>query len=230
MTVVCIHQPDFAPWLGFFHRLCHCDVFIVLDDVQFLRRGWHHRDQIKTASGTRWLTVPVKKKGRYGQEIRDVEIDDSIDWRRRHYGLLKTNYARAPHFELEFEALRDVYGRRHRRLIDFNLDLIRHFCARLDLPARFSTASEIGRDGSSTARLVSLTRAVGGSVYLTGTGARAYLEESLFEASGIGVRWQDFAHPIYPQSHGSFVPRLSVIDCLFNCGAAETARLLRDAG
>ena len=32
---VCIHQPDFAPWGGFFQRLLDCDLFLLLDDAQF---------------------------------------------------------------------------------------------------------------------------------------------------------------------------------------------------
>ena len=76
-NIIVIHQPDLIPWIGFFDRLIKSDIFVVLDNVQYIRRGWHHRDKIKTASGSTWLTVPVKKKGRYEQLINEVEIDYS---------------------------------------------------------------------------------------------------------------------------------------------------------
>ena len=84
MKTVCIHQPDFLPWLGFFDRLTQSDVFVVLDNVQFLRRGWHHRDKIKASNGEMWLTVPVKKSGRYEQLINQTEIENSTHWQDQH--------------------------------------------------------------------------------------------------------------------------------------------------
>jgi len=61
---------------------------------------------------------------------------------------------------------------------------------------------------------VDLVQSVGGKEYLTGTGARDYLEEELFKKVGIGVHWQEFEHPVYKQLHGSFEKMLSVLDFL----------------
>jgi len=225
VTVVCIHQPDFAPWLGFFDRLRRCDIFIVLDNVQFLRRGWHHRDRIRTAEGERWLTVPVHKRGRQGQPINRVEIDELTDWRRQHLETLRHAYARAPCFEPHFSAVSEIYGRRHRRLIDFNRDLIDYLAPGFDAVADTRLASELSVAGRGSGMLVALVRAVGGSTYLTGQGAREYLDESRFAAAGIEVEWQRFAHPVYPQVHGDrFVHGLSGLDCLFNCGGTAGVR------
>ena len=222
MTVVCIHQPDFAPWLGFFDRLKRCDKFIVLDNVQFLRRGWNHRDRIRTADGERWLTVPVLKRGRREQPINRVEIDESTDWRRQHLEILRHAYGRAACFQPHFSAISEIYGRRHGRLIDLNRDLIDTLARRFDAVADTWLASELSVYGRGTGMLVELVRAVGGSTYLTGQGARAYLDESRFAAAGIEIEWQRFADPVYPQVHGDrFVRGLSGLDCLFNCGAAS---------
>ena len=218
MTTVCVHQPDFLPCLGFFHRLNNCDVFVVLDNVQFIRRGWQHRDRIKTARGPQWLTVPVKKKGRFDQLIREVEIDDSTDWRGNHLMTLESAYGRAPYFTDVFPAVRGIYGKRHGRLMDLNMDFIRFFCEAfgIDVDTRF--ASEMGAVGNKSELLTGLTAAAGGQVYLTGTGSRDYLDEGVFAAAGIQVRWQAFAPTAYPQMHGDFAPGLSAIDFLFNCG------------
>ena len=223
MTVVCIHQPDFAPWLGFFERLQRCQMFIVLDNVQFLRRGWHHRDRIRTADGERWLTVPVLKRGRREQPINQVEIDESTDWRRQHLEVMRHAYRRAACFQPHFSAISEIYGRRHARLIELNRDLIDYLARQLDAVADTCLASELSVDGGGTGMLVELVRAVGGSSYLTGQGARAYLDESRFAAAGIEVEWQRFADPVYAQLHGDrFVGGLSSLDYLFNCVEAGT--------
>ena len=97
--IVTIHQPDFLPWLGFFDRWEKSDLYIVLDDVQFIRRGWQHRDKIKTSQGIKWLTVPVIKKNKYFQKINEVKINNSIDWRKNHLNIIEESYRKADNLD-----------------------------------------------------------------------------------------------------------------------------------
>jgi len=210
--IVTIHQPDFLPWLGFFDRWRQSDLYVVLDDVQFLRRGWHHRDKIKSPGGPAWLTVPVLKKGQYEQQIRETEIDWESPWPRRHEGLLGNAYRAAPGYARTMEALLEIYGRRHATLMELNLDLLRWAGERLGITVPMVLASSYDVGGVKTERLVRLMQAVGGTTYLSGLGAKAYLEEDAFAGRGLSVRWQSFEHPVYPQLHGEFAPMLSVLD------------------
>lgn len=220
MTVICIHQPDFLPWLGYFERLIRSDIFVVLDDVQYLRRGWQNRDRIKTDTGTDWLTVPVRKKGRYHQLISDVEIDHSRDWRRKHLSKLRAAYRDTAYFESVFDRLSQIYSQKHELLIELNMDLIGFLTEMLGISVKTILSSELGVEGRSNAMLAEITKHVGGDTYLTGIGAREYLDEEVFAAQGISVQWQKFEHPVYEQPHGAFIPKLSGVDCLFNCGQA----------
>lgn len=218
MKTVCIHQPDFLPWLGFFDRLRKCDLYVVLDNVQFLRRGWHHRDKIKSASGEVWLTIPVKKSGRFEQLISETEIDNSTDWRSQHLGSLRACYGRAPFFSKIFPSLEAIYNKDHNLLADFNLELLRFLMEALDTKTEMVFASKLATEGRKNELLLSILQSVEGTHYLSGTGAKAYLEESAFKERGITVQWQEFSHPKYPQLFGDFLPGLSSIDFLFNTG------------
>ncbi|NQT90517.1 MAG: WbqC family protein [Candidatus Omnitrophica bacterium] len=211
---VTIHQPDFLPWLGFFDRWKNSDLYIILDDVQFLRRGWHHRDKIKTKDGARWLTVPVTKKGRYEQLIRDVEIDNSTDWRTKHIKTIEVNYKKAPNFNGCFGKIEAIYGKNHSLLIDLNMDLLRFIAEELKITTPVKFSSDCGIETASTQKLIDLVRAEGAAEYLTGIGSGDYLDESLFEKAGISVVWQEFSHPVYKQLHGEFLPMLSSLDYL----------------
>lgn len=219
-NIICIHQPDFLPYLGFFERLFHCDTFVVLDNVQFLRRGWHHRDQIKTVHGVQWLTVPVQKKGRYEQLINAAQIDQATNWKHKHLMMISTNYRKAWHFDRYFEALQHIYQQPLTSLMEFNLALLRWIIGILDCQVRIVFASSLPVTSTKTLRLVEIVEALHGTAYLSGVGARAYLNEHLFQERHIPLLWQNFQHPVYPQLHGDFVPNLSVVDCLLNCGAA----------
>ena len=97
--IVVIHQPDFLPYLGFYQKLIKSDEYIILDHVQFIKRGWHNRDLIKTSKGEQWLTVPVITKGKLKQSLKDTQIDNSQDWRRKHINAIQRNYAKAPLFK-----------------------------------------------------------------------------------------------------------------------------------
>lgn len=212
--IVTIHQPDFLPWRGFFDRWGKSDLYIVLDDVQFLRRGWHHRDKIKTKDGVKWLTIPIKKKGKYDQLILEVEIDYSTDWQAKHLKTIEVNYKKAPNFEYYFDKLKSIYVKKHDLLIDLNMDLLIFVAEELgiDTPAVFASSYNV--NSNSTERLIELVKAVGGNEYLTGTGSKGYLNEKLFQRKGIRVVWQNYEETFYKQLHEDFVPHLSGLDYL----------------
>jgi len=216
---VCIHQPDFLPYLGFFHRLLFTDIFIILDDVQFIRRGWHHRDKIKTRDGVKWLTVPICK-GDYYQKINQVLLDkNKHKWIRNHLNLLKANYRNAHDFDKYFLRIKELYLLNHTKLIDLNMSFLHFFLELFDINIKIMYSSQLNVEGNRNLKLISLLKAVGACHYLSGLGAKAYLKEDLFFKEGITVEWQNFDHPVYHQLHGEFMPNLSCIDILFNCGA-----------
>ena len=215
--IVAAHQPNFAPWLGFFDKARHSDVLVLLDTVQFIKRGYQNRARVKAPAGTQWLTVPVITKGRYDQATKDVEIDESIRWRAVHLRTLQSTLARAPHYDALMDAVRPIYDRTElHRLVDLNVALIRMVVQRLGIDSRLVLASELPLTGSSTSLMISLTRAVGGDVYLSGPTGRNYLEPELFDAAGLALRYHEFTPSPYPQRHGAFVPGLSCFDYLAN--------------
>lgn len=225
MAVVCIHQPDFVPYLGFFQRLLMSQDYILLDDVQFIRRGWQHRDRIKGRSGSTWLTLSLRKPD-YHQRISQVELSNDLKWIEANLNLLSECYGKASHFPEVFPKVEAIYRAGHRLMIDLNCALLDLAMEYFDIATPISRASEYSITATSSARLLALVQAKQGDTYLTGTGARDYLDEEIFRSAGVGVIWQDFKHPVYPQLHGNFEPMLSCLDVLFNCGR-DAAGVLR---
>ena len=222
MKRICIHQPAFVPYLGFFDRLLSCDLFIVLDDVQFIRRGWHHRDKIKTPRGPEWLSL-ILQKGDYHQKINEVLLrPGQQSWADRHLAVLTENYRRAVHFDMIFPAIEAVYGQPHEKLIDINMAFINFLFDSFNISIDRVMASDLAIDTTGNQRLIDLVHAAGGDIYLSGIGALDYLEPALFENAGIKLEIQDFHHPAYPQLHGDFAPYLSSLDVVLNCGPAAT--------
>jgi len=227
-TVV-IHQPDFLPYLGFFHRFLQADLYVALDHVQFVNgssRAWTHRDKIKTATGEKWLTVSVKKAVRE-TPINRIELSGDMNWRENNLRLLRENYRLAPFYGEMMPELEALYARPFHLLRDFNMASIELLMRLLDIHIPWVWSSSLKPIGAKNELLVDLLRKVSATHYISGTGARAYFEPSPFQEAGIDVIWQEFNHPVYQQQHGEFRPYLSTVDVLFNLGIAGTRELLR---
>jgi hypothetical protein len=216
---VVVLQPGYLPWLGFFDQVRRADVFIYYDDVQYDKHGWRNRNRVKTQDGAQWLTVPVRHSGGGGfPRIIDVEIDNRTPWARKHVATLRQAYARAPFLRQYLPELEDLLQRRWDRLVDLDLACAAMIAGWLGLRPRFERSSALHIGGERSARLVDICRRFGAATYVSGDAAEAYLDVDLFRRSGMAVEWQRYAHPTYPQLHGDFVPYLSAIDLLFNCG------------
>ena len=228
---VIIHQPDFAPYIGFFHRFLHADLYLVLDHVQFVNgtsRAWTHRDKIKTPKGAQWLTLSVKNSPR-DTPINRVELSKNVNWRVDHLRILEANYRNAPFYEEIIPHLRNLYNQSVSFLMEFNLLSIEMLMDLLDVRIPTMLSSEQSPQGAKNELLIDLLQKAGATHYLSGGGARDYLEEHRFNDVGIEVVWQNFTHPVYPQLFGEFVPNLSSLDLLFNCGISGARQVLRSA-
>lgn len=222
---VAIHQPNYLPWIGYFHKIHRSDAFVFLDDVEYTSGSWMNRNKIKTPDGWTWITVPVtESSGR----IHDVTIATHEDWRSEHWKTFQHNYGGAEHFEEWEDFLRSVYDREWTNLYELNRHLLEGICERVGIDYQFVEASTLDVEATETERLVEICEATDADRYLSGQGAKGYTDESLFDDAGIDLNYQSFDHPTYRQRFGEFVPNLSFVDLLLNEGADRAARILAD--
>jgi WbqC-like protein family len=227
MTALVVLQPGYLPWLGYFDLLKKADVFVYYDDVQFDKHGWRNRNRVKGPKGPVWLTVPVLHGGRSGQSILDVEIDNRRSWRRKHLSTVGQLYAHAPFSGTYVPRLGEILNRPWSRLVDLDFALTEWLADTLDIATPRYRSSELGIGGKRNERLINLCCHFGATRYISGDAAHDYLDEPAFAAVGIEVVWHNYAHPVYGQQHGKFVPYLSVIDLLLNEGGNSLALLSR---
>ncbi|MCG8418511.1 MAG: WbqC family protein [Proteobacteria bacterium] len=217
------HQPNYLPYPGFFAKIARADLFIVVDNTQFVKRGrfgWIHRNRIKNGKSWGWLTVPVLTRGKFTQSIRETAIENSTPWTRKHWRTIELAYRKTPYFDVYAEELHAVYQRRWDWLWQLNLELTRLILKWLDISTPVKVASEIGIEGRATDLVLDICRKTGANRYLSGVHGRDYLDCERFDKEGIGLEFQDYQCPEYPQTPAEpFIANLSTIDLLFNCGA-----------
>ena len=223
------HQPNYLPYPGFFDKIAQADAFLIVDTVQFVKRGpfgWIHRNRIRTAQGWQWLSLPVKTHGKFHQRICDAELDNRLPWRRKHLRSLSLSYAKAPHFGEHREFFQDLYGREWQRLAPICEEIIRYLIGAFGLEAEVFRLSDRDVGGKGTDLIVNFCREYGADTYISGMHGRDYLDLPAFEKAGIQVVFQDYQSPVYPQCHsGEFIPGLSAIDLLFNVGPKSLSTL-----
>ena len=225
-----ILQPGYLPWLGFFEQMYHTDIFVIYDDVAFDKGGWRNRNRIKTPGGWSWLTVPVIRENLLSTSIRDVRINNSTDWRKKHFSTLCQNYAKAPCFSQVFPVLEEAYATPWEKLIDIDMYFIRAIMKILGLKREIFLSSGLGIEGDRNERLVEICRHFGADCFYEGKAGECYIDHRLFAENHIQVIFQDYRHPVYPQLHGEFIPYMSVIDLLFNCGEKSLSIITSSAG
>lgn len=220
MTRVVVSQTMFFPWVGLFEQVRLADVFVHYDDVQFAR-GFMNRVQVKVADGWRWLTAPTTGQHR-DQHLKNIALAPGSDWKQSHRTVLEQAYKGAPFRDEMLELLDSVYALDIKTLGDLGIASIEQCCAYFAIgpSVRFARSSELGISGASWQRLLDITRHLGGEVYLTGHGARHYLDHEAFEAAEILVEYMDYEKIPYPQLHGDFNPFVSILDLVANVGRA----------
>jgi hypothetical protein len=223
---IAIVQSCYVPWRGYFDLARRVDEFVLYDDARYTRSDWRNRNRIKTAAGTKWLSIPVRVPAG-GACVRDVETDGD-QWRRRHWRTLEHAYGRAPWFEHYRPRLEPLYlGERERRLSVVNRRFLETLAELLGIATPWRWSWELELLAGRNERLIGICRQLGADEYLSGPAARDYLDEAAFARAGIRVVWMSYdGYRDYPQLHGDFEPAVSALDLLFQLGPRAPELLL----
>jgi hypothetical protein len=216
---VAIVQSNYVPWRGYFDLIASVDEFILLDDAQYTRRDWRNRNRIKTAQGTRWLTIAVQVSGRYTQSIYDTRVAES-DWADKHWRQLRQEYAQAPGMDDVSEFVGGLYSTvSGTRLTEVNRHFLQGVATFLEIDTPITLSLDYQPHGTKTGRLLDLCLKAGATEYVSGPAARPYLEEDRFHEAGVDVSWFEYGpYGSYPQVHTPFEMHVSIVDLVMCAG------------
>ena len=222
-----IIQSSYIPWRGYFDFIDSVDLFVIYDDIQYSTGSWRNRNQVKTKSGLKWITVPVKAK--LGLSIDQVLIGRSNkSWQDTHRLLLKESFSRAPFFSDAMAIWEEGISHGDLAISQLNIRMIKLLCTYLQIATPLVLSRDYALIGAKTERLINLLKQVGASVYLSGPSAKGYLDENLFRENGIRLEYKTYDYKPYPQLWGDFVGTVSVLDLIANTGP-EARHYLRSA-
>ena len=229
-----ICQPHYLRWIVYFEMIDRVDVFVFLDDVQFIKREWKNRNRIRKSARSQeplWLTVPISRDTRRCPLDRTFPANHG-HWHVSHVRSIKHTYSHAPEFDTVsdevFEAMRPGRGE---SLADVNIRSTIGICKLMGIKTQLVRSSQMNTPGAKGDKLLNICDMLGAEHYLANDRSEAYLDLDCFVDGGIAVEFQRYLHPVYGQWHRSvplpFLSHLSIVDLLFNHGAAAGMSIVR---
>ena len=217
--IVSIHQPDYIPYPGLFYKMSQSEIFVFLDDAQFSSDNVHHWNKIKTPQGEFKLKIPVDYK--FGQKINKVRTKDELGWKEKHLKTIEMNYKKAPYFEDFFPKFKEVLMKEYSSLAEQNIAITTMIAGLLKINVKFIKSSDMGIYTAREERVIDICKALDGTEYISGHGAKAYQVEENFTNRDLKLTYTDYKPVEYPQQWEKQSNRLinmSIIDYIFNCG------------
>jgi len=225
-----IHQPCYFPWLGLLHKIASSDVLIVLDDVQLSDSAFQHRNQFLTNDGkVKYLTIPFVKQNYLETPFKDLQIADAT-WGAKHNNFLLNNYKKHPFFDQIYPVIQPLFLKQATFLLDVVMESMGMSMALFVIGTQVIMQSQANydREAKKGDLVLQLLKAANVKHYLSGRGAQAYQDDSVFESEGIVLEYVNFSHPVYPQKNSQeFVSGLSCLDLLFNVGTKHAIQVLQ---
>jgi hypothetical protein len=209
-------QSSYLPWRGYFDLIDDVDLFVFYDDVQYVHRTWRNRNVIKTFEGPLILSVPVIH--RVNTLIQDARIDHSSRWAEKHIRSISHAYVKAPYFRSYGDELFGIITARMETISQLNIAVCRWAMRRLGIETEIRMSTDFNVSGDKFSRPLEILKRIGASGYLSGPTAREYTDIEDYRNAGVRLEFKSYNYPEYPQLFGPFVPNLSIIDLLFNCG------------
>lgn len=228
MTVLSINQPAYLPWLGYFSRIMKSDIHVVLDHVQFEKNSFTNRNKILSKQEPLWLTIPVLTKGLTDELwINKLNIDQRIPWRNKHWKTIEQAYSKKKFWKDIRDHLFNFYSGGGD---NFNMALkesTQTFLDYLEIDTPIVYSSEMNLIGKKNDLVLEICHKFMAKTYISGALGRDYLDQRSFEENNIRLVFDDYLHPEYDQGRIGFVPFMSILDLIVNCGK-DSIRILKD--
>lgn len=221
--ILASHQPDFAPYPGFFYKMFKSDIFVLSDDVGYSNSEMHKYNFIQGANGKQRIGLPVEAHSE-GLPIRKVRISSDSRLIEKAAKSFEQSYKHHPYYEkygrMIVNTILSAISPYGNSLSDLNKSLIYFIANGFGFKASILSASRLPCDGRKDERIIGFCKALKCDTYISGYGAAAYHDPELYGRNGIVLTYSGYRPIVYPQygNKGEFIENLSMLDYVMNCG------------
>jgi hypothetical protein len=212
---IAIMQPYIFPYIGYFQLMNAVDTFVVLDDVNYINRGWINRNKILLNDKEHLFTLPVKSASQ-NKLINEVEIAADAQWVNKFLKTLRAAYQKAPFGATVFPLIEEILQAPYSKiseLLNFSFQKINGY---LNIGTSIIATSSVFDVGNETGqnRILKICKSANASHYVNPIGGQAIYSKDLFASNGIHLNFIKPRPLEYKQFNGQFIPWLSIIDVM----------------
>lgn len=208
-------QPYFLPYIGYFQLINSVETFVVLDDVNFIKKGWINRNQFLVANKSFLFSIPLVKASQ-NRKINHTLIDSSKNWESQLLKILKENYKKAPYFQDGIALLKKVLAEKYVTISEFNFKSLKAICNYLQIETRFIDSSMKFNNShlKGQDRIIDICTKSKCSDYINPIGGISLYDSEIFKSNNISLYFLNSAPISYPQFSADFIPNLSILDVI----------------
>lgn len=221
-----VMQPYLFPYVGYFQLIDSVDLFLIYDDVAYIKRGFVNRNDILAPNGVTRFTISVPGASQ-NKLFTELEFSKDVD---KALKTIEHSYIKAPYFKNIFPIVQDVLEFEERSIADICKKCFVDIFSYLGIEKQFKKTSELDYDRSLSARdrLIDLCHQFGADSYVNASGGRKLYDKNDFSKKGVNLEFLDSLQVEYSQGANGFIPNLSIIDILMNCSVEEVKYLLKN--
>lgn len=212
---IAIMQPYLFPYIGYFQLIAAADKFIVLDDVNYIKKGWINRNRILIGGKDKLFTVPLKEASQ-NKKIRDIELVEDDKWKDKFLMTLKLNYNKAPYYSEAISRIEKIIQCKEVNLSSYIYNSILGLCSYLDIKTELVPSSSVYSNGDLKAqeKILDICFKEKATDYINPIGGMELYDKNSFIQSSINLNFIKSSEIVYRQFNNPFVPWLSIIDLM----------------
>lgn len=226
---IAIHQPNFFPWYGYFEKISKSQIFIFLDDAEVHKKNldYLNRTFLLINGKIKYFSVPIKKNFKK-KKILEIEIDKKKNWKNDFLNLLNENYKKTKYFDETINVIEKILKYETDKISEFNINSIKKLSYILGIKSKNKISSSYSLKSTSTERLIDLVKLNNCHHYISGEGAKSYLNTTKFLKENIEITFHKTNIKSYKQNSNSFHSGLSIIDLLMNEGLIKSKKIINE--
>lgn len=215
---VVLMQPYFFPYIGYYSLIDKADIFIVCDEVQYIRQGWMNRNRILNCNTEfHYICMPVIKAPQK-TAIKDIRIDQQLQWKTKLRQDLTRyrNYGR--YYKNAMEVIEACLAYETDSLTAFHVNSMKQVMAYVGIEGRIEVLSEMNLKLPEIKAAdewgLYVTKALGGKTYCNPPGGMNFYSSQKYTQNGVEILFVINKLAPYNQGRDYFVPGMSMIDAM----------------
>lgn len=224
---VSIMQPYFFPYIGYFQLIANSDVFVIYDDVNFIKKGWINRNTILVNNSPYLFSMPLQNVSQ-NKHINEIFISDLDKWKRDLLKTISSSYKKAPFYQDVYPLIEKIISFDELNLALYIQNSLQNLCEYLNLNTRLIMSSEIvkNNDLRGENKIIDICLQLGATQYVNAIGGIELYTQENFQVKNIDLKFIKSENIIYQQFKNEFKPWLSIIDVIMFNSVEDTRMLL----